>query len=175
MNRSRRKLTSCSAVPSSSPSEPAHCATLFHFPISFPSFPFLSSSFFFSFLLPFRFLFSLFLFVFFFLSYSSFLSSLTELIHSLPLSILVTNGFHVSPSHSFPLTSVLHDTSISFPCDTGPPSFFPCGIHHPHGPSYDGHDAVWHHVTCHLIICSFHLEIHEIPIGSKFNVIHQSR
>ena len=49
------KLTSCSTVPSSSPSGSAHYATLLHFPLSFPSLPFLSSSFFLSFLLPFHF------------------------------------------------------------------------------------------------------------------------
>ena len=64
MSRGMRKPTSCSAVPSSSPSESAHCATLLPFPLSFPSLPFLSSSFFFPFLLPFRFSFSLFLFLF---------------------------------------------------------------------------------------------------------------
>ena len=41
MNRSRRKPTSCSAVLGSSPSGSAHCETLLHFPLSFPSFPFL--------------------------------------------------------------------------------------------------------------------------------------
>ena len=100
-------------------------------------------------------------------------SSSIELIHSLPLSILVTHGFHVSPSHSFPLTSVLHDTSISFPCDTWPLSFLPCGIYHPNGPSCDGHDAVWHHATRHCIICPFYHEIREISTGLEFNVIHQ--
>ena len=53
MNWSRRKPTSCSAVPGSSSSESSQCATLFPFPFSFPSLPFLSSSFFFSFLLSF--------------------------------------------------------------------------------------------------------------------------
>ena len=55
MNWSRRKPTSCSTCPSSSPSRFAHCATLLSFPLSFPFLHFLSSSFFFSFLLPFRF------------------------------------------------------------------------------------------------------------------------
>ena len=57
MNWSMRKPTSCSAVPGSSPSGPAHYTTLLPFPLSFPSLPFLSSSFLFSFLLPFRFYF----------------------------------------------------------------------------------------------------------------------
>ena len=83
MNRSRRKPTSCSSVLGSSPSGSAHCTTLLHFPLSFPSLPFPSSSFFFPFLIPFRFLFSPCL-CFFFLSYSGFLSSLP--MHTLPSS-----------------------------------------------------------------------------------------
>ena len=156
---------------------------LFPFPLFISFLPHFSSLCFFLFV----FLFSFFLFVLF-LFYSSFLSSLpthpslpllllfsssTKLIHFLPLSILVTHGFHVSPSYSFPLTSVLHDTRNSYLCDSWPPSFFPCGIHHPHDPFCDGHDVVWHHATCHSIIFPFHIEMHEIPTNSEFNVICQ--
>ena len=82
MNRSRRKPISCSAIPGSSPSVFAYCATLLPFPLSFPSLPF---SFFLIFLLfssSFPFFFSS---NFFFFSYSGFLSSL--LTHTFPSTL----------------------------------------------------------------------------------------
>ena len=67
MNRSRMKPTSCSVVPGSSPSGSAHSPTLLPFPLSFPSIPFISSSFFLLFSSSFPFFFSPCFCLFFFL------------------------------------------------------------------------------------------------------------
>ena len=84
MNRSRKKPTSCSAVPGSSPSKSAYFMTLLPFPLSFSSPHFLSSSFFFSFLL--SFLFSYFI--------SLFLSSLSLCLTCSPLLLQTSSFIH---------------------------------------------------------------------------------
>ena len=98
MNRSRRKPTSCSTVLGSSPSRSTHCATLLPFPLSFPSLPFLSSSFFFSFHLSFSFLSSLSLF----LSCSPLLLQTSPFIYMNAFACILTHGLPCVTRHSLP-------------------------------------------------------------------------
>ena len=171
MNQSRRKPTSCRAVPGSSPSESTLCMTILHFPISFHFLPHFSSLFFFlSFFLFSLFLFSfsllfwfpllspdahlLFHFCFFFSPFPPF--SLSYFYFSFFFSIFSTEQLfllklvwdQVVVTHALtchPLTlSPMHEAMWSYIW-----------------PSCHGRCAIWHHATCHHAISPFHLEIHE--------------
>ena len=137
------------------------------FPFSFLSFSFLS---FFSFV---SFLFFSFL-SFYFLSFLSFpfCSSSTNLSHFLHLiefsfllfffsfSILVTQGFYVSPSHPFHLP-MWHKGAMHLAMWHFPPTWH----------LIYGHDVMWHPATCYLVIHLFHLEVCEISTISEFDEI----
>ena len=118
MNRSRRKPTSCSAVSGSLSSWSTQYETLLPFPISFLSLPFLSSSFFFSFLLSFSLLSSLSLFlssISLFLSFLSlFLSCSPLLLQTSPFihACILTHGLPCVTQHTLPCISEFNEISL---------------------------------------------------------------
>ena len=174
MNRSRRKPTSCSVVPGSSPSRPAHCTTLLpFFLIPFPLFLFLSSSFFFFLSI---FLFYLFLFVFFF-SLIFWFPLLSPRTPSLPFPFSLfpffSLFFYFLHRILFPLNLVWDQVVVTHALMCHPLTLSPMheAMWSHTWPSCHGRGAMWHYATCHHAIRPFCLKIREILTFSESSAI----